>query len=272
MALVGDEHFHYLTTPEGVAMQLDRNSGFYVPLEADVLASGLKTASDRRQHANQRRAARLAANRAMYASAASPKDVGIRSSIVGKKRGLVILVNFSDQYLYSSVSDLDEMFNKKGYNKHNHIGSVKDYFYDQSYGKLEIDFDVVGPVFLPQPSTYYGKNESADLTDVNAGRMVIEACKAVDDKVDFADYDWDGDRSVEQVYIIYARYGENYGGNNPDFVWAHSSTVENVDGFRRLDGVTLGTYACNCEVQGWEENEGKPGYEEATKAIQARLK
>lgn len=255
MALVGDEHFHYLATQEGVAMQVDSNSGFYVPMEAEQLEKGLKLASDRRQHANLRRTTRLAANRAMYAPAAPAKEIGVRSSIVGKKKGLVILVNFVDQYIASPLQKFEEMFNKVGYNDNDHIGSVRDYFYDQSYGKLEIDFDVVGPVSMPEPSTFYGKDASATLTDVNAGLMVIEACKAADEWVDFSDYDWDGDGVVDQVFLVYAGYGAHHEGANPNWLWPAEWTLESSEYYFPtgqyplvLDGVMINTYAYASEL------------------------
>lgn len=250
LALVGDEHFHYLMTQDGVAMHKDGESGFFVPMDETLLTQGLESAAVRREMANRRRASRIESRFGNRALAASTKNIGVRSSIVGKKKGLVILVNFSDRYMVTPRSKFDEMFNKEGYNGDNHIGSVSDYFRDQSYGKLEIDFDVVGPVTMSQASTYYGKDRNSSDTDVNAHLMVIEACKAVDDQVNFSDYDWDGDGEVDQVFLIFAGYGAHYEGADSDWLWPAEWTLSSANYYYpsnqyplKLDGVNIDTYA-----------------------------
>ena len=92
------------------------------------------------------------------------------------------------------------MLNMPGYKdeKSNAIGSVHDYFLDQSNGTFDLSFDVVGPVTLPQPSEFYG-GRTEESNDKNPAQMIIDACNAVKGQVNFADYDWDGDKEVEQV-------------------------------------------------------------------------
>lgn len=63
-------------------------------------------------------------------------------------------------------------------------------------------FDVVGPVTVSKNSAYYGKNESGDGSDTNFPQMIKEACQQVDGKVNFADYDSDGDGYVDLVYVM----------------------------------------------------------------------
>ena len=249
---VGDEFFHCFMTDDNVALRQVSKGRYEVIPQRELELLRSKAAEERRL-VNEQRSKKM------------QRRVGtINSGLKGTKRGLVILVNYTNQK-FSVVDNPKEfykrLFNEPGFSEYAFHGSVRDYFLEQSYGEFAVDFDVVGPYELSHSYSFYG-GHSGNGHDARAPEMAWEALLLADRDVNYADYDWDGDRSVEQVYIIYAGYGENYGGNNPDFVWAHSSTVENVDGFRRLDGVTLGTYACNCEVQGWEENEGKPGYEE----------
>lgn len=98
----------------------------------------------------------------------------------------------------------DKMLNMAGYTNNNGtIGSVHDYFMDQSNGRFDLTFDIVGPVKLSHPYSYYGER-TADGNDERAPQMIADACRAVKDKVNFADYDWDGDGEVEQVYVVYA--------------------------------------------------------------------
>ena len=70
-----------------------------------------------------------------------------------------------------------------------------------------MEFDVVGPVTVSMAQSYYGSNDSQG-NDKYPATMVIEACKKADSSVNFADYDWDGDGYVDQVYVVYAGKGE----------------------------------------------------------------
>ena len=56
--------------------------------------------------------------------------------------------------------------------------------------------------------------------DMHPATMVIEALKLADSQVNYADYDWDGDGEVEQVYVVYAGQGEADGGA-ANTIWPH---------------------------------------------------
>lgn len=185
-----------------------------------------------------------------------------RNIIIGERRGLVILVEFANLGMNGTDSqgDFYRMFNEKGYSEYNHIGSVHDYFYAQSYGKFDLTFDVVGPVTLSQEFDYYGSNRGGDDgNDQYTGTMVAEACRLVDEQVDFADYDWNGDGEVEQIFVVYAGYGESNGAPSTT-IWPHkssltsSSQVNDGEGAITLDGVKIDTYACSCELAGIRGN------------------
>ena len=168
------------------------------------------------------------------------------------KKGLVILVNFSDKKMTYKISDFNSMFNDEGYSKNKHIGSVRDYFRDQSYGQLIIDFDIVGPYTLSNPMSYYGENkDQKEGEDLHPGLMVAEACNKANADVNFSDYDWDDDGEVDQVYVIYAGYGEASGADD-NTVWPHEWSLYFSDYGQslKLDGVTIDTYACSNELAG----------------------
>ena len=185
-----------------------------------------------------------------------------RKNYIGEKKGLVILVEFANLGMNGTDPQREfyRMFNENGYNENNHIGSVHDYFYAQSYGKFDLAFDVVGPVTLSQNFDYYGSNRDGDDgNDQHPGTMVAEACRLVDHHVNFADYDWNVDGEVEQVFIVYAGYGESNGAPSTT-IWPHkssltsSSRVNDGDGAIMLDGVKIDTYACSCELAGISGN------------------
>lgn len=85
--------------------------------------------------------------------------------------------------------------------------------------------------------------------DAHAGEMVAEACKAVADQVNFADYDWASDGEVDQVFVLYSGLGEAAGGS-ADTVWPHMWNLADSDYGQSLDidGVRVNTYACSCEM------------------------
>lgn len=106
-------------------------------------------------------------------------------------------------------------------------------------------FDVVGPVTVSKNSAYYGKNGRDDGSDTNYPQMIKEACQQVDDKVNFADYDSDGDGYIDLVYVIYAGYSESISGNSGDCLWPKSGTV---GGLGTYDGKYVCRFGINNEL------------------------
>lgn len=252
LQLVGDEYFHYyrnVATGEALTLASD---GSYVPLSSAEKQTRQKVGQQRRVAANAQRAKRMAKRRAD-----GPNRVGGIKPTNGTKKGLVILVNFSDvkMKLSNPQTAFYNQFNQEGYSLNGHIGSVRDYFHDQSYGYLTIDFDVVGPVTVSRNMDYYGSNDS-DGNDNYPATMIGEAVNLADAAgVDFSKYDWDGDKVVDQVYVIYAGYGEAAGGA-ANTIWPHEFTLsasaewDDGPGALKLDGVTIDTYACSAELAG----------------------
>lgn len=204
---------------------------------------------------NSHRMSRSSKMRSLLASSQAKSRESGSEAIT--RKGLVILVNFNDVALAHTNADFTSMFNDNGYNKNRHIGSVRDYFIDQSNGQLTIDFDVVGPYTLSQSLNYYGENDSNG-DDKHPGQMVAEACRMADADVNFKDYDWDGDGEVDQVYVIYASYGEASfsSSNGSKYVWPHEWGLQYSDygSSLKLDGVVIDTYACSNELSGTSGN------------------
>ena len=150
----------------------------------------------------------------------------------------------------------DKKFNQKGYNEDDHEGSVHDYFYDQSYGQFDLTFDVFGPIKVSQNYAYYGENDK-NSNDKYVGILAAEACRLANQNYDinWADYDWDGDKEVDQVFIIYAGYGEHAGASK-NAIWPHESSLTlakrsgDGEGAIRLGGQIIDTYAMSCELRG----------------------
>ena len=264
--LVGDEHGHWMLAADGRGIRRAAD-GMMDFMTDDELARCKASHDSRMRTSNTRRHQRLQKARdaaakvsAAKVSAAKAARASVSASAMkapvysGTKKGLVILVNFKDKSFTAGTSTVfNNMFNKEGYNSNYHVGSVRDYFYDQSYGQLSIDFDVVGPVTVSQNMSYYGSNDS-DGNDIFPAKMVSEALALIDGNVNFADYDWDGDGEVDQVFVIYAGYGENYGGSDGSLdntIWPHEWDLYSAgEGMKKYDGVIVNTYACAQELAG----------------------
>jgi M6 family metalloprotease-like protein len=162
-------------------------------------------------------------------------------------RVLVILVSYTDIAIQpkNTAQALDSLFNYTGYAYNGATGSVNEYFTAQSDSQYMPTFDVVGPVTMSNNRKYYGENNSSG-NDKRAGDMIKEACKAVDDIIDFSQYDSDGDGKVDAVYVIYAGIGANDYGGEDDAIWPHQHYVTGLT----LDGKQIYTYACSGEIDG----------------------
>lgn len=240
--LRGDEFCHYWQSAEGEAFTVNTKTGLYERTDAKEL---IAKAAQKRNAVNNERIKRSPAMR-----------VGEEHDpYLGEKKGLIVLVNFTD-VKFKDEHTLDyykRMANEEGFNENGFQGSVKDYFKDQSYGKFSIDFDVVGPVQLNNKCSYYGYNQSSspassDNDNYHAiAEMVIDACTEAAKEYDLSQYDWNGDGEMEQVYVLYAGYGEASGGDYWT-IWPHEYTLNGTNKGTTIDGVYVNTYACGNEI------------------------
>lgn len=238
--LVGDEHMHFYVTEDGQRLQSSAD-GTYDYISVEQLKAMRRARMERTARRNVMRRA----------------TIGERTHYTGQKRGLVILVNFKDTKFKTANNQAkyNRILNEEGYaTSEGFVGSVADYFKAQSLGIFELNFDVVGPVTLSNNRKYYGKNDS-DGNDMHPDEMIVEACKAVDGDVNFADYDWDGDGIVEQVFVLYAGTGEA-DSNDTDAVWPHEWELSATNKAQTLDEVVIDTYACSNEVDSKGNIEG----------------
>ncbi len=164
----------------------------------------------------------------------------------GNPKALVIMVQFSDRKFTYGKADVDNMFNGLGYDDtsgYHNYSSLAQYMEDCSFGQYRPQFDVVGPYTLDNTTAYYGANSGGK--DRNCAQMISEACAFADADVDFSDYDSDNDGYADLVYVIYAGYGENWGGSS-DYLWPKSG----IGSFGTYDGVKVYRYGISQELAG----------------------
>ena len=178
-------------------------------------------------------------------------ETGDRTHYIGKKKGLVILAEFTDMKFRSGHGreKYNDILNSPGYTTtEGFIGSVADYFRDQSAGQFELTFDVVGPYTTKYPYKHYGENDEND-EDVHPEEMIAEMCIAAANEVNYADYDWDGDGEVDEVFVVYAGKGEA-DSYNTDIIWPHMWTMEEATGQPlQIGDMTINVYACSNELR-----------------------
>lgn len=174
-----------------------------------------------------------------------------RPAITGSKKGLIILVEFADKSFSEARPQqyFNRMANEKGFDNGFNQGSISDYFRDQSNGLFELTFDVVGPVRVSKGYAYYGKDSDTSIDD-NVGEMLVEAINKADGQVNWADYDWDGDGEVEQIFFLYAGEGQATGGGD-DTIWPHQFYLRGWNTEQKpviKNGIVIDGYACTNEV------------------------
>ena len=250
MTLCGDEHYSFLRDVDSNPYQLNAE-GRAMRISDETVAE--------RWTANKK--ARLVPQNVVANHSRAPRRVGEAGQTTGTHRGLVILVQFSDVSFTTENTQQSfyRHFNEEGYTGYNNTGSVRDYFLQQSYGKLTINFDVVGPYTLTNTMEYYGKpyvdQNGNKQNDQHPALMVAQAVDAASNDVDFRNYDWNGDGEVDQVFVIYAGYNQAQGAHE-NTIWPHEWSLAGESATRRYNGVTINTYGCSSELAGDGESWG----------------
>ncbi len=226
--LIGDEFYHFWETQDG-KIAIEQENGTFVI--SDKQSPTSKQVIARRKAAAQHKGA-----------ARVRKNYGA----IQPTKLLVLLVNFSDKSMKSTHNNafFDNLLNGS-------FPSVQDYFKQSSGNTYVPEFDVFGPYTLDQNMAYYGGNDS-DGNDEHPDQMVVDACaKAYADGCDFSNYDTNNDGKVDNIYVIYAGYGEAAGAP-ANTIWPHSWEIysQYVSGTLKYNGKTLGHYACSAELSG----------------------
>ena len=272
----GDEHLHYYITEDNVPLYKAADNRYcYLTIEngklhnSGVLAheSAARSAKElqvmntihdlapiARQMAAKKRSAAKRCGRPDRLP--SKDDISV---FKGSKKALVILAAFSDKSFSKGddaiVKFYGEVLNQEGYSQNGAAGSVHDYFRDMSRGEFDLTFDIVGPVKVSKSATYYGGPSPIMGGADHIGEFITEAIKKADEKcdIDWKKYDWDDDGEVEQVFVLYAGYGQATGGPTGTIwpnAWTLDEALQNNDGNGgfSIDGVFINQYACSNEL------------------------
>lgn len=160
----------------------------------------------------------------------------------------VILMTFSDEEfsLENPQEIYNRMFNEQGYNQRIGKGCVADYFRDQSSGMLNMAFDVYGPYQVSSKAQPY--DNPTEKTRNYGGSLMREATNkwiAENPNLDYKQYDWNNNGSMNQLIFVYA----GYTGNQSDeksygHIWPNTSSFTTITA---PDGTNISNYTASAE-------------------------
>ncbi len=166
----------------------------------------------------------------------------------GQAKAICALIGFPDKPFAHTVAEFDQLMNQVGYSTNGAKGSVKDFYSENSYGKMELVVTVVGPYTASKGWSYYGGNIDKNNRDKNVRELAQEAANFAfkDPSVNPVIYDNDNDGMIDTFHFLYAGYGEEAGGGE-DCIWAHKSGYSPVLTF---GSKKLSVYSCSPELKG----------------------
>lgn len=120
----------------------------------------------------------------------------------GEPKVLVVPVNLDNSNKTDKIlNDINIAFN--GSSEQTGFESVKSYYLKSSYGKLNLDINVLDEWFTPK----YSKNFYENYTDNDSGDgstlLLQEALSYYDNEIDYNDYDYNNDGYIDGVWLVY---------------------------------------------------------------------
>lgn len=116
---------------------------------------------------------------------------------IGQVRGLTMLVDFPAVPATIEFDQINNLLNQRGYTGYGNNGSVRDYFYDVSGGKLDYTNEVTAYYRTKYEKKYYADN-GGDL-------LVLEALQnLIDNGYDFSNLTLDEDGNIRALNLMYA--------------------------------------------------------------------
>ena len=261
--LVGDEFHHYSATTDGYTV-VQRSNGDYVYavesgarlVPSTVIAHNpqKRDATEQRMVSGLQKGLTDKISMAQGTRMRSNRDQLMAPAKTDYQhfRGLVVLIEYTDRSFTYGNDYFDDMMNQENYTGYYSsegyfvpcTGSARDYYFDNSMGVFDPQFDVVGPVRVNYScTTPQGTNNCDDI--------FVSAIDQIDSSVDFSQYDGDSDGVVDMIYFIVAGYTANFSGNNSGYLWPHQYYMYYYT-YNQYDGVYLGRYSCSGEIYGWE--------------------
>ena len=238
LVLHGDEFLNYLTTSDGYTV-VKNKAGYYTYARLDgnqlvpsnIIARDSRTAADNVYLAN------------VPKCLTSPAQVLQGKRMLNHRNDLLRGIGHGGHMDYDKFRHDYQGYTLPYGTKVEAMGSVRDYYYDNSFHQFDPHFDILGPVDVPYRCT--------DAHQFKCDSIFFAALEALDPEVDFSQYDTDGDGTADMVFFMVAGHGSDVTANDRDYLWPH---MKDFTESPVLDGVNFKLYACSTNMTG-EENE-----------------
>jgi M6 family metalloprotease-like protein len=159
--------------------------------------------------------------------------------VLGEKRALCVLMQYPDMPMVKTKQDFENLLNQAGYSVDGAIGSVRDFYLENSYGQMTLNIAVAGPYMAAHNHKYYGNGQGNRGWD-----LAEEAIRAAAADIDLSEYA-NADNRLETFHVIFAGHGAESSANNDD-IWSHKWMLNAPI---ILDGATVYDYSCSPELR-----------------------
>jgi M6 family metalloprotease-like protein len=175
----------------------------------------------------------------------------------GSLKNLVVLVQWSDHTdrILPSPEEFSILLNHKGPHPLCPSGSVRDFYLENSYGKLDLESVVTPWVVVDNTEAYYSNGESGRHKIIwDALRYALQYLDD-NDLVDFDYFDQDNNGRIDAITFIHSGYGAEFGGTDQngafykDRIWSHMWAFNNGSFFSK-SGVRVREYHISTGVWG----------------------
>jgi len=232
----GDEFYNWITDESGQTVEKDAD-GFYRPVSVTP------------QMHRARRARAMEESDIVLARWSSYEDHP--STNLGSPKILAVLIEYADDdshfVVEAPLTHFTNMLNQEGYSFNDAIGSVRDYYVDNSAGQYSPTFDVYGPVKVSQTKAYCS-DVANNRKQPKIREAILEALQSLVTNgtiTNISQYDNDGDGVLDMVLCYYPGHNPAEGGDANN-VWPHQNS--GVGGL--VGGKTMGRYFCTSELRG----------------------
>jgi M6 family metalloprotease-like protein len=234
----GDEYYGVTETLDGYTVVRDPETFFFcyadlTPDQNDLVSTGKHVGSVHPQNLGLKAHLRIrpesSTEKALQARALWEEEdmargggSSPRGPTTGSVQGICLIIDFADAVGTISPATVVNYCNQVGYTGFGNNGSVRDYYYDVSEGRLTYTNYVPGAYYRAAHNKSYYTNPAIPY-GTRARELILEALNYLENNgFDFSLYDADGNGQVDALNCFYAGTCPN---NWAEGLWPHASSI-----------------------------------------------